>query len=174
MIELMNYVSNNIIIEKAYIKYYSEISNYLYMKVSNIDDVEDLVQDIFLKLLEYNKVLIEDKIRNIIYVIARNLIIDKYRTQRNFVEIELENNYCPSLSMYYNAEITVIVNNLLELESQAVNKLPKMRRKIYKLVRFEGKTIDEISFLLCLSCRTVENHLRIGRFDVRKYVRQYI
>lgn len=170
----MNYLSNSIIIEKAYIKYYSEISNYLCMKISNIYDVEDLMQDIFLKLLEYNNALVEDKIRNIIYVIARNAIIDKYRTQRNFVEIESESNYCPNLSMYDNTEVTVIVNNLLEIELQAVNKLPKMRRKIYKLVRFEGKTVDEISSSLSLSYRTVENHLRIGRFDVRNYVRQYI
>ena len=40
--------------------------------------------------------------------------------------------------------------------------------------RFEDKSIADISSELNLSHRTVENHLRIGRHEIREYIRQCI
>lgn len=170
----MELTEKNTVIEKAYIKYYSEVFRYVYTKIKEVEDSKDLMHDIFLKLLEYNSVLIEDTIKNIIYVIAHNIVIDYYKKKHDSLNVELENIICDNSSMYYNTEVMVLFNNLLELESQAIDKLPSKRRIVYRLVRFESKTVGEISSLLCLSSRTVENHLRIGRLDVRNYVRQYI
>ena len=36
--------------------------------------------------------------------------------------------------------------------------------------RYDGLSIDEISEATNLSGRTIENHLRMGRRDVRQYI----
>lgn len=53
-------------------------------------------------------------------------------------------------------------------------KLWLSRRKVYELTRFEENSASDIAVMLNLSQRTVENHLRMGREEVRKYIRQCI
>lgn len=45
---------------------------------------------------------------------------------------------------------------------------------IYTLNRFENKTSPEIANELNLSCRTVENHLFLGRREMREFFRNCI
>lgn len=51
---------------------------------------------------------------------------------------------------------------------------PQQRRKIYEKIRFEDKSVTDISLELNLSRRTVENLLFISRKEVREYMQQYI
>jgi hypothetical protein len=63
-------------------------------------------------------------------------------------------------------------------ESTIINRevriIPDQRRKVYELTRFEENSASDIAVMLNLSQRTVENHLRMGREEVRKYIRQCI
>ena len=60
------------------------------------------------------------------------------------------------------------MNDILRMERKFVSKLPRQRKKIYELVRYEDKTVTDISSEMSLSIKTVENHLLLGR----KYVRE--
>ena len=40
--------------------------------------------------------------------------------------------------------------------------------------RFQGKTAPEISEELCLSRRTIENHLLASRKEIREYIKSCI
>lgn len=68
----------------------------------------------------------------------------------------------------------VIVKDLQKQEWNRVRLLPRQRRKIYVMNRFEGKNLSEIASELHLSQRTVENHLFISRKEVRMYMKQCI
>ena len=48
------------------------------------------------------------------------------------------------------------------------------RKKVYYMNRFMDMSSDDISDKLCLSKRTVENHLFIGRKEIRKYIKECI
>ena len=63
----------------------------------------------------------------------------------------------------------------------AENEMPQamlgkmcIRDRIYTLNRFENKTSPEIANELNLSCRTVENHLFLGRREMREFFRNCI
>mgnify|MGYP000350379073 CR=1 FL=1 len=73
-----------------------------------------------------------------------------------------------------DTESRIISDDLAALEQRKLSVLPTQRRKIYTMSRFEDKSIADISSELNLSHRTVENHLRIGRHEVREYIRQCI
>lgn len=60
-----------------------------------------------------------------------------------------------------------MVKELSEWETEAVNKLPLQRKIVYVMNRFQGLSKNEISVRLNVSVRTVDNHLYLGRKEVR-------
>ena len=52
--------------------------------------------------------------------------------------------------------------------------LSPQRRTVYIMSRFQGKTAPEISEELCLSRRTIENHLLASRKEIREYIKSCI
>ena len=68
-------------------------------------------------------------------------------------------------------ETDFYVHQIMELEQRRVECLPPQRRIIYMRSRFDDMEVSDISTELNLSARTVENHLRLGRRDVREYLR---
>lgn len=156
------------LIENSYKEFRQSLYIYICKAVENDSEAEDIVQDVFLKLIEYNDMLRHDTVKYFIFTIAKNLILD-YRRKRWVV-----NNYNSYYSYSYN-ESTVddtssntVVEDILRLERILVSELPRQRRKVYELVRYEDKTVSDISSEMNLSIRTVENHLLLGR----KYVRE--
>lgn len=156
------------LIENSYKEFRQSLYIYICKAVENDSEAEDIVQDVFLKLIEYNDMLRHDTVKYFIFTIAKNLILD-YRRKRWVV-----NNYNSYYSYSYN-ESTVddtssntVVEDILRLERILVSELPRQRRKVYELVRYEEKTVSDISSEMNLSIRTVENHLLLGR----KYVRE--
>lgn len=156
------------LIENSYKEFRQSLYIYICKAVENDSEAEDIVQDVFLKLIEYNDMLRHDTVKYFMFTIAKNLILD-YRRKRWVV-----NNYNSYYSYSYN-ESTVddtssntVVEDILRLERILVSELPRQRRKVYELVRYEDKTVSDISSEMNLSIRTVENHLLLGR----KYVRE--
>ena len=65
-------------------------------------------------------------------------------------------------------------DDLMTMERTRLAAMPEQRRLIYTLNRFENKTSPEIANELNLSCRTVENHLFLGRREMREFFRNCI
>jgi RNA polymerase sigma-70 factor (family 1) len=67
----------------------------------------------------------------------------------------------------------VDLKELNRLVSEAVNKLPPQRKKIYHMSRDQGKTIPEIAAALNLSPNTVKNALVTSLKFIREYLGKY-
>ncbi|MCD8261661.1 MAG: sigma-70 region 4 domain-containing protein, partial [Bacteroides sp.] len=65
------------------------------------------------------------------------------------------------------SEEKLMADSLVELEQTILAVMPKQRKKIYQMHRFEEKTISEIANSLHLSKKSVENHLLLGRREMR-------
>lgn len=160
-------------VEDAYKRYACSIYFYIYYKVDDEELAHDLVQDTFLRLLSYRGEICFHTVKNLLYIIARNLVNDYlrryYRGQELIIDVykytDLE--VCEMESSLYTEEI-------LMCEREAVSQLPTQRRRVYELIRFEEENTSEIAMRLNLSVRTVENHLRMGREYVREYIRKCI
>src|SRR6056297_3032720 len=77
---------------ELYDKYKDDIYRFVYFKVSSEEKAHDLVNEAFLKIYDYLKK--GKDIRNFrafLYKIARNIVIDFYRTRKE--NISLDNTY---------------------------------------------------------------------------------
>lgn len=84
---------------EAFIKTYDEnvveINRFIYFKVANQEEANDLTSSVFLKAWNYvqNKNLLEAKtLRALFYKIARNIVIDYYREKGSMQQLSFEEN----------------------------------------------------------------------------------
>lgn len=157
----------------SYREYHRSVFLYIYYKIGNREEAEDLSQDVFLRLMEYDQMICIDTVKSFIFTIARNLVNDFLRRYYRAQEMT---SYMYEYAVTYtdDVESRVIADDLLTCEKYKLGLLPARRRTIYALNRYEEKTTLEISRELNLSYRTVENHLFISRKEMREYMRQCI
>jgi RNA polymerase sigma-70 factor, ECF subfamily len=69
---------------EVYTKFRKSLYSYIYSKINNREDAEDILQNVFLKITTHLEQLSEkEKIQNWLYRITRNAVIDYYRTKGN-------------------------------------------------------------------------------------------
>lgn len=161
------------LIEVSYTNYHHSVYLYIYYKIGSKEEAEDLAQDVFVRLMDYDRMLCAETIKFFIFTIARNLVNDYLRHHYKKQEVT---SYMYEHSVTYtdDTESQLIANDLAACEKYKLSLLPPQRRTIYAMSRFEDKSISDISRELNLSCRTVENHLFISRKEVRAFIRQCI
>lgn len=157
----------------AYTDYHSQVCRYIYYRIDNKEEAEDLTQDVYLRLMDYKEMLCEDTLRYFVFTIARNLVYDYLRRYYKRQEIT-SYLYDHAVVCSNETESQIIAKDMEACEQHKLSLLPRQRGTIYRMSRYDDKSIAEISDELCLSPRTVENHLFISRKEVREYMRQCI
>ena len=78
---------------QAWQQHEAELFNFLASRLNTLEDAEDLIQELFIRLLQQGEKFCSIKQpRAWLYHVARNALIDRYRKQRSFVELD-ENLY---------------------------------------------------------------------------------
>ena len=161
------------LVAAAFNDYKSQLLGYINHRINNPDDAEDLVQDTFVRLLECGKMLRDDTVKSFIFTIAHNLITDYLR--RFYKKQEICSYMMESADVISSsADSKAVVSDLEKLERVKMTMLPPQRKQIYYMSRFMDMSSEDISKRLSISKRTVENHLLIGRKEIREYIKQCI
>lgn len=166
-------MENTQLIVDSYMSYHQSVYLYICCKIGSKEDAEDISQDVFLRLMDYKQILREDTVRFFIFTIARNLLTDYLRHYYKKQEVT-SYIYDFAVTSVNDTDSRLITNDIAMQEQRWLTLLPQQRRIIYKMSRFENKSLDDISEELQLSRRTVENHLFIGRKEMRTYLKDCI
>lgn len=161
------------LVADSYASYHRSVYLYIYYRINSKEEAEDLSQDVFLRLMDYKKMLRPDTVKYFIHTIARNLVNDYLR--RHYKKQEITSYMYEHAVTYTNeTESQIIAKDLLSLEKRKLQMLSDQRRKVYVLNRFQDKSVSEISMSLNISHRTVENHLFDSRKEIREFIKQCI
>lgn len=136
-----------------------EVFAQVHLRMPDVEDAKDVVQEIFIELWLKKEMLSEIReLRPYLYVLARNQVITAYR--RKNVQLKNEGLLFEGLNtLDYSAEDNAIAKELYDQINQIVEKLPETTRKCYHLSKNEGKRNGEIADLLNISEKTVRNNL---------------
>ncbi len=156
-----------LLISDKYVGMRGVLLSYIRKHTDNCTEAEDILQETFTRLLEYRTVLSIPTIDRLIYRICRNLIVDWYRRHALSLKAQEFFDRCRLTSGNNVTEETVRLNEMLRIERECIGKMGMRKGEIYLLYIHKGKTSGEISAMLGLSKRTVENHV----FAARKMVR---
>lgn len=131
--------------EKAFIEYGEFIYRFTLIRVNYDKELaEDLAQETFLKAWEYRVNFEEEKssLKNWLFQIAKNLIIDKYRKK------DFSNDFSEDYLMKAGFEEDFIKNADYKLVLLKMNELNGDHRELIFLKYIEGMTDTEISLML--------------------------
>lgn len=168
---MKNTGSDNLtIITQAYKDYSLQVLNFISSYIQCREDAENLAQDVWLRLLTYDKSLCPETVKPLLFLIARNIAYDFLRRRINARAATDDLMQLYNGAAEHPVDACVSAKDIASFESQRVGRLPEQRRIIYIMSRYEEKTTEEIADYLALSKKTVENHLRLGRRDVRQYM----
>ncbi len=132
------------------------------------DICEDLVQDVFVKLLGLD-LIVEGQVKALAVKIAYQKRTD-YLRHRSYVEKARHAGDGLMEQSYMNTDAEV--NDILKVEMKVLRRMSALDCKVYSMIRFEEKTADEIAETLCLTKRAVEGRLYRSRVQIRENIRK--
>lgn len=136
----------------------------------DMDDSQDLVQEVFVRLLEYAHPICPASLANLAYTIAKRLRYDYYR--RYAVRHDAETQ----LAVLYGSQqaASVLPDEVLErrevrhLYVSSVRALPEARRRIFLMTVEEEMGNMKVAERLGVSIKTVNNQLWQARQTLRQ------
>lgn len=134
------------------------------------DTCEDLVQEVFMKIMGLD-VIIPEQLKGMAVKIAYQKRIDYLR--RRAIINKVHDNLAWQMERSY-ANTDAEVNDILRIEQKTISTMSEKDARIYCMTRFEEKTADEIVLETGLSKRAVESRIYRTRIQVRNNVRQAI
>lgn len=135
------------------------LKNFIRKRIPNDQDVDDVLQEVFLKILKNADSLRDDhKIHAWVYKITRNAIVDYYRTKESVELAELPDNLANESEedATLNAEIASCLKVMLD-------DLPEKYKEAILLTEFENLTQKELSKKTGLSLSAAKSRVQRGR-----------
>lgn len=164
--------------EKIYKLYYPKMFGFAKNYVLANEDVENIVQDVFMILWEREEELeLSCSLTTYLFTLVKNrclnflrhkLIEEEYNVQMK-EELGFKLYALESLDYSYQSE-----EELQAIIQRALDKLPERCREIFIKSRMEGMKYKEISEELGISVNTVENHIVTALKKLRVELKDYL
>jgi RNA polymerase sigma factor (sigma-70 family) len=146
----------------------ASLQRYFLRRVSNQGDVEDMIQEVFLRLMRRADLQSIGYLDGYLYEIAASVFQDRLRRRRAramHLHDEFQDNHSPQ---DFSPERVLIGRESIGRVAQALTELPERVRTAFAMHRFEGLRPPEIAQRIGVSVSAVEKYvIRAQRF-VRK------
>ena len=156
----------------------SRLRNFIRRRVPDPRDAEDILQDVFYKLVEANRLLMPiDHVTGWLFRVARNRITDFFRKKKpeSFSDTAVgdENDELLQLedllpSPDAGPEALYARNVLLDELELAVDELPKEQRAVFVAHELEGRSFKEIAGETGVSVNTLLSRKRYAVLRLRQ------
>ena len=161
--------------DDIYAMYSKRLFAYCLQYTKSVEDAEDIVQDVFVKLWinrENNRQ--EVTLRSLLFIMSKYSLINAYRSRVNSLLYE---DY---VATYMGAASENDMNSQLEYDDfvhhvkKILKDLPITQRSVVELSRIEQLNNKEIAEKLSLSEQTVKNQLSLGLKILREKLKEFL
>jgi RNA polymerase sigma factor (sigma-70 family) len=156
----------------------SRLRNFIRRRVPDPGDAEDILQDVFYRLVEANRLLMPiEHVTGWLFRVARNRITDLFRKKEpeNFSDLEVADeddeasqfeDLLPSPDA--GPEALYARKILLSELQRALAELPKEQREVFIAHEFEGRSFKEIADATGVSLNTLLSRKRYAVLHLRE------
>ena len=157
-------------------KHKYKLYNFIYSKVLNKDNAEDLFQETFIKVIKtlkrgvYNE---EGKFLSWTMRIAHNLVIDFFRKNKRFPNFDKNENF-DILQLIKDenpsVERLLIDKQILNDLQKIIVKLPDDQKEVLDMRLYKEMSFKEISEATGVSINTALGRMRYAIINLRKFI----
>ncbi len=147
----------NLCLEKIFEAVYKKISEdlfkFLYYKYGPHDELDDVVQESFVKLWRNCQKVQPEKARGFLFKVAKNIMLNKFKHEK--VVLNYQNNMLKNIE-HETPEYLLEEAQFYQKYQQALSKLTDEQRVAFLLNKVEGKKHKEIAEMLNVTQKVVE------------------
>lgn len=153
---------DSLYLETLWNKMHTRLCVFICSRLADESDAEDILQDIFIRIHTHLDTLREtDKVEGWIFQIARNSIVDYYRSQRPFVELNEQFAADEPSEETGREELEIFVREL-------VAALPEPYREALILTEYEGLSQVELAEHMGISLSGAKSRVQRARQQVKE------
>ena len=153
-------------IANFYTVHHAELVNYATSRLGNREEGEDLVQDVFIKMMSFEGIINEATIKSFAFTIAANKVKDHLR--RRIFRHKMEENAKYEMELQHShVERVAEYHDTLRMVNDSMARLSPACAKVYRMSLFEDMATGDIAQEMNVSKRTIESQLFISRKQVR-------
>ena len=159
----------------------ARLLNFIRRRVDDPGDAEDILQDVFYRLVEANRLLMPiEHVTGWLFRVARNRITDLFRKKEpeNFSEVAIADDEGEALSIEdllpsrdAGPEALYVREVLLDELESAVAELPAEQREVFVAHEVEGRSFKELSAESGVSVNTLLSRKRYAVLHLRDRLR---
>ena len=160
----------------------ARLRNFIRARVADPSDVEDILQDVFYKLVEANRLLMPiEHVTGWLFRVARNRITDLFRKKKpaSFADAAVEGEEGELLELEdllpspdAGPEALYLRNLLLDELELALDELPDPQREVFVAHELEGRSFKEMAAETGLSMNTLLSRKRYAVVHLRQRLQE--
>lgn len=158
--------------EQLFFEYYNNLCAFALKITKSKEQARDVVQDIFLKLWNRRKDWkIDDSLKTYLYQAVWNQALNSVKTEKRHQKNK--NEFAEEVKYFTGASSGNSHQNTTELITriwEVTQEMPEQRQQVFILHRKHGLSYKEISKVMDITRKTVENHMGLAL----KYIREQI
>ena len=146
----------------------SRLRSFIRRRVPDPRDAEDILQDVFARLVEANRLLMPiDHVTAWLFRVARNRIVDFFRARSpDADDVAALEELLPSADA--GPDAVYARNVLLDEIALAIDELPKDQRDVFVAHELEGRSFRELSAETGVSINTLLSRKRYAVLRLRQ------
>ncbi len=161
----------------AFASFYDRYHVYIYhlslkfLKSSEM--AEEAVQDVFLKVWEHRAALDPERsVKGYLVRCCRNHLINLLAKKGPEFQ-SIDRSECEEIADCYSPIDKIILEDYTELAEKGIAALPPQRQKVFRMYRFENRSLEEIASELGTTKGTIKDHLLKATRHLRLYLKEY-
>ncbi len=146
---------------EIYNLFVGKVYNFTRLYIKDSAEIEDIVQEVFIKLWEMRHDIDEEKnMDGLLFIITRNLIFNYSR--KSFNEVVFKEMFLSVAAEPYSTDDHVEANDLKQYIDKLVSQLPPRQQTAFRMSRTLGMSNKQIAEKLNISEKGVERHISLA------------
>ena len=161
---------NKELLADYYSQHRDEIVGFVAVRVGDADVAQDVVQDVFFRLLCSDRLISPTTLPALVFTMVRNAVTDWFRRRR--IREEYEHYIIGTGDDSDSMDSVISVRELMERMERTLARLASECREVYHLHIYGGMQVRQIAEETHQPYRAVEYRLGQARKEVRRQLRQ--
>lgn len=143
---------------------YEPVTKYIYYKCGDLQEAEDIVQNVFIKLWKLCATVAFSKAKSYIYTACNNLFLNQVAHQKVVLK---HRQTVRENTNHESPDFLIEVDEFREKLKKAINTLSVKEREVFLMSRIEQKTYKEIAEITGLTVKAIERRMSKALKELR-------